>query len=177
MKKSVGFLALVEYEGLLLAVLQVRGPHNVEKGLCEESWPGGCQVTIHGKTEPDESVNRALLREAREEIGVIATDYIRELLENGHAELVYELHKEEKVVLTYAAVLPYEFIQEIRWHPSSGGLRLMAEHEIVCIKDLTKSDIYENIGILCRIDVAMFPDEIEAVKKAFQIFDRATTSL
>ncbi len=170
MKKSVGFLALIEYEGVLSAVLQVRGRHNVEKELREESWPGGCQVTVHGKAEQYESLEQTLVREVNEELGTLAAEHIRWAVDKGHIELVYELHKPEKVILTYAAVLPYEFVQAIRWHPSTGGLRLITEHEVVFIKDLTKYN--KQTGVLNRADIAMFPDEIEAIQKAFQIFGR-----
>lgn len=176
MKKSIGFLALVEYEGMLLAALQVRGQHNVEKELREESLPGGCQVTVHGKAEPDETLEQALFREAIEEVGVAAAGHIRSAVEKEHIELVYEHHELEKIVLTYAAVLPYEFVQAIRWHASTGGLRLVTQREIILIRDLTKPDIYKNIGILCHTETAMFPDEIEAVRNAFKIFGQPTVA-
>lgn len=168
MKKSVGFLAFVEHEGMLLAVLQVRGRHNVEKELRAESWPGGCQVTIHGKAEPDEVLEKALFREAIEEVGVAAAGHIRSAVEKDHMELVYEHHEPEKIVLTYAAVLPYEFVQAIHWHASSGGLQLITEQQIALIEDLPSYG--KTMGVLNRKDVAMFPDEIEAVRKAFEIF-------
>lgn len=168
MKKLVGFLALVEHEGRLLAVLQMRGRYNIEKELREELWPGACQVTVHGKAEPDESLEQTLFREAEEKIGLLATEYIRSAVEKGHTEVVCELHEPEKIVLTYAAVLPYKFIKEIRWHPGTGGLHLITEHEVIFIKDLTK--FQKETGVLNRADIAMFPDEIKALENAFKIF-------
>lgn len=147
----------------LVAVLQRRGEFSHDKmGL--ESYPGACQVTIHGAVEGSESVFEAIYRESSEELGVGIT------VVAFPKEVLSLINDEKKKIVTYGLLQPPELLKGIRLGPSSGGLGLLTESEVDKIVDLRKFD--KQTGVIDRTIVAMFPDEIEAVKKAFELFSR-----
>jgi hypothetical protein len=72
--------------------------------------------------------------------------------------------------------MPYEFLNSIRLHPGSGGLRILSEDETrVFVKDLRTFN--RTTGVICRTDVAMFRDEAEALAKAFDRFRNQAVSI
>lgn len=114
-----------------------------------------------------EAFKTALFREAAEELG---EDAMR-LIYKHSDDLVeaFHLKVEGKEVITFAVKMNYSFIREIRLSPSTGGLELVSRNEV--------SDIAEDLRLFSREDgvqdnatIAMFPDEKEAVLKAFELF-------
>lgn len=175
-KMSVGLIILTDVPSMgRVAILQRRGEFNHEK-MGPESYPGGCRVTAHGKCEVGESFCKAIDREIVEELGLAAAGLIRHedaLLHDDEGKSIYQeiikVEGEEKVVLTYGVVLPSKYLfGGIQLGPSSGGLVLVHEDQVDNIQDLTKFDKKE--GVTDRRVIAMFPDEKEAVKKAFEMF-------
>ena len=164
MKKSVGCVVLTSSreKGFQVA-LQRRG--------VQDSYPGACQVTIDGKVKEgdkgkDGGFYNALLRESREELGHLFTEICRE-----GAELI-ELYREktsEKEMVTFGALIPESWLDQIRLERTSGGI------------DLVSADIFFNGGVVEISSThkqdgypptvrAMFPDEIKAVRKALEVF-------
>lgn len=161
-KRSVGLIVTTEIDGELVAILQVRGTFNPEK-MKPESWPGACQVTVHGGCNTGENESDALMRETDEELGNDATDFIIPCLAN--AKIVFKAEDEKKAVTTTAMrVLNPDFLKAIRLHAGSGGIRLVSKDDLPKIQDLSKFDKTE--GVIDRRVIAMFPDELEALKKA-----------
>ena len=75
-KKRSGGLAIllsnVPGEGELVELLSTRGlvnPEKLPKGEILESFPGGCQIAVHGRVKEEESELDALYREVQEEFG------------------------------------------------------------------------------------------------------------
>lgn len=166
-KRSVGLIVTTteDYEPEQVAVLQIRGLYNVEKGF-PESWPGGCQVTVHGGCNPLEDDFVALYREIEEEFGLEAACILREYMHPLSTTKIFTHEDEKKVVTTFAIRLPdLTFLKAVRLHASSGGIRIVNVEDIPNIQDLTKFDRRE--GVVDRRIIAMFPDELEALKKAF----------
>lgn len=169
----MGLVVLTEVPGnpgpALVAVLQRRGEWNTEK-MAPESYPGACQVTVHGKVEKGESPSSALFREIDQELGAEALEFLRRGAlgpEHDFPELLKE-ETPDKLVITWGMKVPCELLRVIRLGPDSGGLRLLEREEVAFIANLNNFDKKE--GVMDRTDVAMFPDEIEAVKKAFEAF-------
>jgi len=166
-KVSVGLVVLTDISSMggRVAVLQRRGEFNHEK-MGAESYPGACQVTVHGKVEKSESTFTALYREFAEELGKTA---LRVFLPSALKNLS-NIVTEEKEVMTYGTVLPASFLKEVQLNPSSGGLVLLTEDRMDSIQDLHSFDKKE--GVTDRRIIAMFPDEKEAVRKAFRDLPR-----
>jgi hypothetical protein len=154
----------------LVAVLQKRGEFNHET-MGPESWPGVCQLTVHGKVEHVESDKGALGRETQEELGanfvsdarvwdVIAAD----MTEIGRVE------KPGKSIVHYATEVPAAKLASFRLNASSGGLRLVTQSDLRDIQPVPNFNCNKKDGAFARRTIAMFPDEISAVKKAFEIF-------
>ena len=166
-EKSVGIIVLTRIPEMgLVAILRERGWINPKKADYRESWPGGCQVTAHGKLQEDDDFYDALFREITEELGEDASgrirDHANELVE------VFRLQKENKNVVTYAIKLEPSFIEDIRLGPESGAIRLVRPEEANSIIDLFSLD--KSTGVQYRRTIAMFPDEKQAVINAFARF-------
>ncbi len=151
-----------------MAVLQRRGYFNTEK-MGPESYPRCCQVTCHGNVEPGDETFLdpdlvAMIRESREELGSV----IAEELQKGNflAEILTRVNSEEKQVTTFVTLIPADYLKKIRLGPDSGGLTYIGQETARWIMPVTKD--MQILGPTSGI--AMFPDEIEAVKKAFEVF-------
>ena len=178
MERSVELVVLTEVPGMgLVAVVRERGYYSIER-MKPALWPGGCQVTVHGKVEAGESLNDALFREMREELGkefadaVFVVDTLRRDAGKAPEETVREVNRletTEKSVVTFAVKADiYMLATTMRLSVESGALRFVRREEISEIADLRSFDI--TTGVPVRNVIAMFPDEREAVQKAFALF-------
>ncbi len=165
MKRSVGIIVITKLPGgEFAAVLQRRGVFNFEK-MKRESFPGCCQVTAHGGLKDDEDFGPGIIRESTEELGKIFTELY---IQNGALASIGFKRDEEggKEVLTFWLFANFEHIKEIRLSPESGGIDILPQSELGSLVEITKA-MKEN-G--CPPSVrALFPDEIEAIKKAFDL--------
>jgi 8-oxo-dGTP pyrophosphatase MutT (NUDIX family) len=168
-KQSVGLVVLTEIPSMggVVAILQRRGKFNHEK-MGPESWPGGCQVTCHGKVEEvDEGVLDALQREIEEEFG---WDAVQEILPDpNQAILLSDEESESERALTYGVLVPPSgFLREgkVSLNASSGGLDFVTRDKVGQIQELRNFD--KRTGVTDLNTIAMFSDEIEAVRLAFE---------
>ena len=165
-KMSVGLVVVThDLNGNLVAVLQRRGPYNHEKAWVRENYPGGCQVTVHGGVGEDETVDRALFRETVEELG---PTFAHKCLNCGHPLGGLTQVFNDGEVLTFARYVDRGELSHIRWGPSSGGIEFVSAEDIPDISDLGFYD--KNLGVIHLNNIAMFPDEIRAVKIALDCF-------
>jgi len=170
MKRSVGLLVMTAINSHLVALLSKRGVWNYEKSGFE-SWPGACQLTAHGKAEEGEDIEANLEREVNEELGVLAS---RRIFENGWGKIKELNRKEnaEKLVVNFAVWCESpEILEVITPERSSGGIYAVRRYSFeLRVKNI--ADFDKEIGIPndYRATIAMFPDEIEAVRKTFGIF-------
>jgi hypothetical protein len=198
---SFGLLLVISLDGKLMAILQRRGEFNHET-MSPESWPGACQVTVHGKAIVGEELGTAIKRETIEEIGEPATEMLLKYYaldaEPGAAAkwfhtrgtgnrqgvftpasarerkplvLLSEVKTETKRILTFGALAPLRILPIIRLNASTGGIRLLGQEETDRIVNVEQICAKEQ-GVSVRGVVAMFPDEIEAVRKAFTLWNR-----
>ncbi|MES3032297.1 MAG: NUDIX domain-containing protein [Patescibacteria group bacterium] len=168
-KKSVGIQLLAkDAGGKLVAILQVRAKWNAEKS-CPESWPSMCQVTAHGKLEEGEDFLQALFRETQEELGDEIAVLVKKLHQNGKLVELTNLDTPEKQVITYGAIVDENVYKEMitrEKKASFGGFRVIKINDVKKITDLKHID--RNAGVTDAKIIAMFPDEKEAVKIAFE---------
>jgi len=165
-EKSVGLVLITEVPDLgVAAVLRERGFWNFEE-MKFESWPGACQVTVHGKLGPNETFMQAIRCEIEEELG---TRFLNAFWP-GFKSLVEVSHEktEEKEVVTLATKVDFYMLNLIRLDPSAGSIRFLTPCELDCVQDVR--NFSKNQGVPDRTIIAMFPDEAEAVKKAFKHF-------
>lgn len=156
----------------LAAVLQRRGEFN-HKTMGPKSWPGAYQLTVHGKVEPNETVLDALYRETQEELG---ENYIGSLL--AWTETMFSMvqigkvEKPGKLIVHYAVEILPDRLKLIRLNASTGGLRLVTESDLKDLQPAPNFNCNKTEGVFARRTIAMFPDEIPSLKRAFEIFGK-----
>lgn len=186
-KTAAGIWLLTELPGQgLVALAQRRGTFNhevlednnkpVEDITADdyvESRPGGLQPTAWGGLRKNETALGAVAREVKEELGKVLREWLEERLSNQETEipLVYQQDNENKMVVTYAAKIPWQLIPEIQLGPSSGGLERITPKDIDSIENL--NDFDKTRGVVDHRVLAMFPDAKEALIEAFKIFSNS----
>jgi hypothetical protein len=185
MTKSVGLLVMVRIPDQsipvghrVMACLQRRGTFNHEK-MAPENYPGCLQVTCHGKLNAEEDFDFGLLRELEEELGA---KFVETYSRGYHGQILTEIRTADKEVVTFGTLVPIDFIRDlVRLGPDSGGLVYVTEQQIndqTLVFELGKGepgsvqDRVKTMGPQDSRTIAMFPDEIEAVKKGFEIFGK-----
>ena len=165
MAKSVGVVCCSRKPDTneLVAHLQVRGSWNHEKDK-PETWPGGCQVTAHGKLKPDETFEQGRDREVREELGrrfgdALAPHDFIEVMRAGEGD---------DAVVTYATLVDHALMGTVELHRDSPKLREIQLHEVQGIQDLRSFD--KGTGVTDLRTIAMFDDEKWAVRAALERF-------
>ena len=136
-----------------------------------ETRPGGCQVTVHGNLEAGESFVDGLRRELTEELGIrFQRAIFNRSLED--LELLVDDDHPDKEVVTYGMVVGPEVLSLVCFGPSTGGFDFVTCNGVDNIRNLKEFD--SKIGVTDLTIVAMFPDEIIAVRKAFEVFSKYT---
>lgn len=168
-KKSVGIQLLGKNkDGGLVAILQVRAKWNAEKNA-PESWPGMCQMTAHGGLEEGEYFTQALFREIKEELGDEILTVVKKLSNTGNLKELINYESPEKQVITYGAIVEeniWKNMVNIEKKASFGGFKVIRPNDVKKIVDLKHID--RTTGVTDENTIAMFPDEKEAVKMAFE---------
>lgn len=169
-RMAVGVIVIVDVESLgRVAVLQRRGEFNLNHNkVVPQSYPGACQVTAHGGLEQEDShiFLIGLEREFREELGEVAAGYLRSAIYTGKITELIRMETPEKIVVTYGAIFPEAFIYSIRLEGESGGVTFVKEEDVKNILSLKNFD--KKTGVRDRSVNAMFPDEIDALRMAFE---------
>lgn len=154
----------------LLAVLQRRGEFNHET-LGKESWAGACQLTVHGQINPGETGETTLFREVQEELGQVFASAEFPVERNlDDLVVIGGVKKTDKTIVHYAMEILPARLADIRLNASSGGLRLISKSDLPDVQGLPNCYANKTEGVSARRAIAMFPDEIEALKRAFAIF-------
>ncbi|MEI7709627.1 MAG: NUDIX hydrolase [bacterium] len=175
-KKSVGLQLLSKNtNGELVAILQVRAKWNAEKNA-PETFPGACQVTVHGKLEEGEDFIEALLREVAEELGKEIVPHVQKLIDTQNLKELITNQTPEKHVITYGALVGTDILNILinrEVNDSFGGFKIITQKEIAQIVDMKTIDKIE--GVTDQKTIAMFPDEKQAVSRAFELLFLITT--
>lgn len=162
-KKTVG-LILITNTGK--AVLQTRGNFNIEKNKLE-TYIGASQLTVHGSVEGNETEKEALLRETKEEFGKEFANLVQEL----PLEEINRVENKNIAVANFGFRIAEEDLKKIKIDKRTGAsIRLISKDEISKICELKLSERLS--GVENKNDIAMFPDDIQAVRLAFEKFDK-----
>ncbi|MCK5060051.1 MAG: NUDIX domain-containing protein [Candidatus Pacebacteria bacterium] len=156
MIKSAGLIIITQLPSCKgnVAILHRRGILN-EK-LTPQSWPGGYQVTATGKIETGETSDNALERETVEELG-------KEFSLSIPSEMMRVFRSDIRII--YAVWISPENLPQVSLSLASGGLVPITRKMIPQIKNLLMFD--KKKGVQDGNVIAMFPDEKEALKWAF----------
>lgn len=165
MKKTVGLIAITDTKK---AVLQVRGNSNTEKNE-QETYRGAYQLTVHGSINEGESEKEALLRETREELGEKFAEIVEaEFNKDQNFVELNRIEKENISVANFGVIIDEAALKEIELNSSTGGsIKLISKSDVSNIRELKTSDRERGIA---ENEIVMFPDNIEAVKLAFEKF-------
>ena len=165
-RKSVGLIVLTRGSpgGPLIAILRRRGKYKWQKRIKRESYPGACQVTAHGKLKWGETSKETLWRKVKEELGDVFFNIAK--LEDRDPRLLVD--DKERMVKTYGVWVYPQCVERMFFDFSSGGIDYISLDEIDKIQELTKAD--KETGITDFNIIAMFPDEIKALKEAVKAF-------
>ncbi|OHA34860.1 MAG: hypothetical protein A2928_01515 [Candidatus Taylorbacteria bacterium RIFCSPLOWO2_01_FULL_45_15b] len=109
-----------------------------------------------------------LYREIGEELG----QEIRSRVESSYGDkmiLLVERHDDKEDVYTYGLYVESWFLAFIKLNASSGGLRFITQPKLQDVRDIHCVD--KVVGVEVRTINAMFPDEKEAVRLAFEKVD------
>ncbi len=159
-RQGVGLLVVTEIpkRGKVVA-LQTRGLFNHEENR-PQYYAGGCQVTVYGGINPNESILEALFRETKEELGA----EVAKILRPQKLIKVAEFKRKNERGEIYAVKINSSFLEKIRLGPDSGGIRLVTAADLKDSQDLSKF----KSGVPPKI-LAVFPDTLGAVKKALEL--------
>jgi len=169
-KRSVGLLLVADvphWNPRRTAVLQRRGEFNQEKDWLPESWPGICQLTVHGRLKEGEEPLDGLMREMEEELGKDFAAGLKALnSEHNPMILLNSTDSVEGSISNYGIKIHQNLLNMIRLHPSSGGLYLLNQDPLDSIKVLDPQQLDKKVGVINRNLIVMWPEEREAVRLA-----------
>jgi hypothetical protein len=169
-KRTVGLIVLSNTEDKgLVAVLQVRGDFNTEKNN-EETYRGASQITVHGSISEGEKETDTLLRETREELGEGFAEMVEaELNKDENFMELNRIENENISVANFGTIVDESALKEIEVNVDTGGsIRLISKSDVENIRELKPEDREAGVA---EDEIVMFPDDIEAVKLAFEKFN------
>ena len=156
--------------GKWYVALQVRPYWNTEKNK-RESWPGGHQVTAHGKLKDDEDFIQSLVRETEEEIGYEAASVVQRLAASGELIKLVDHDGEKEHAITFGAVIGNPADVEA----VLAGTNRTTKKQVTTLIRLVNEDVeivdlrqFDKEAGVTNDSIAMFPDEKEAVRLAFE---------
>lgn len=168
-KNSVGLQLLTkDVSGEFVAILQIRAMWN-EENNSRETWPGVAQVTVHGGLEKGEDFLQALFREISEELDEKLVQIINKIWKEGKLTELVNFKSPEKQVVTYGAIIntpTWKMLSEKPTSASFAGFKLLKKSELGKIINLNIID--KKVGVTDSNTIAMFDDEKEAVRIAFE---------
>ena len=171
MRQMVGLVILTEIPGMgFVAMLRERGHFNFET-MKPESWPGLCQVSVHGGVEEEEQPGNTLLRELHEELGgEFAFAVAGLIVKDARCFSSVSTHQsEDKLVTYYAIKVDCSVLRLIRLNPESGAIRFISLDQTSSIVDAIEAGFKRETGVADRTIIAMFPDAKAAVASAFAL--------
>ncbi len=160
MEESVGLVIITRDNDSLKVLCQKRSHWSTERNA-PSNFPGCLQVSCHGKLEDGENFYSSLIREMEQELGERFTTFYRN---NVQPHKIVEIKNEKKHVITFAVYIENEQLKMIELGKEVGGLFYLSEKETDQILPIDPS-MKEKGAPEGRN--AMFQDEIDAIKKAF----------
>ncbi|MDO8601771.1 MAG: NUDIX domain-containing protein [bacterium] len=152
----------------LVAVLSKRGTFDYEK-FRPEKYQNLYEATAGGGINSGEHLIEGLLREIEEELGTATAKLIRHYAAKFQNVSYTE---DQKAVYTYAVYIPHFPLKILKPHRSSAGILLVSAKDIVKLKPFPKNN--DRRGPSQDDDTQwMFPDQLEGLKKGFQIFGQS----
>jgi NUDIX domain len=178
MKKTAAGLILFTkdpHKGLV-AVLSRRGEFDYEE-FKPEVYENLYEASAGGAIESGEHLIQGLLREVEEELGGAAAKLIKHYTTQFHT-VAYQEHNYadyQIAMYTYAVYIPHLPLTILKPHRSSVGLRLITAREVPDIQPIIRNNGRKGPAKDDPI-MRMFPDQLEGLKKGFQLFTKSKTA-
>lgn len=166
--KFIGIVFLTKVPSLdeRAAILRIRGDvtgKNIEPWW----WPGSCQLSSKGEMIAEEPAFFSLRRLVGEQFGDLFESEFSRVWTRGLSQKITTQSYGNVEVPIYGATIHTNAIKDIRLGWDSGGLRFLPESGAAGILDLEKN-FNKKEGVRDRTVTAMFAQDIEAVKLAFE---------
>lgn len=170
-KNQVEFFAFtfIPELGGWVVILQQRNNFNSESetGYKKQSYANGHQATFCEKAEPGEEIDITCLRGAKEELGEPARNILMQSEKNG-PQYAGTTELNDKIVSVYTARVPSTILKEIR-SEVAGRVRLITREMVPSIIPMDREK--DKAGVSPNV-IAMFPDALENLQKAFVWLDK-----
>lgn len=180
-RRSIGLLVLLDLpdraRGALLRIRDVRDPKTGDP----QSFPGLAQVTVHGTVEPEEHLQHAILREASEELAEMfraagkeqPTSSMFRCLLRYFPRRLHALTRrdtpQERVVTLGCCLEEDDVMEHLRPLLEADQMRIVREKDLPRIRIVDPLDAVRRATLIRTPQLAMFPDELEALKRAFRM--------
>ena len=146
------------------AILRVRGVHSRDWKV--EPYPGSCQLTLQAKFEEGKDYLTPLEAAAHATFGIEIVITHDALINLNYSK------KELRLVKNYGMFVPFESLRRMRSSIFDWPIRFVTEHHLSKIQSVERYN--PQVGIQDSTVIAMFPDEIKALRIAFKKFHFAT---
>lgn len=162
------------------ALLRVRGRRDPQTGGAQ-SFSGLTQVTIHGVAEAEEDLNDAIRRELGEELKEMLkakgerhdADRIKTTLLRHFPRRLHALSRRdtgvERVITLGCIINQEEALQCIEPLLKTNQLRIVRSTDLPDVRTIDPYDSALRDVHISADDIAMFPDEYQALKRAFDM--------
>lgn len=151
----------------IVSILQKRGKINTdnEYGFKWQSFPGLCEITSYGKAEKNETPEKALEREIKEELGEEA---LKDILNSNPIKIYEKTENDGDNVFVWTVLCDKNILKEIKLDISTGGIEIIREKDLdhISFADFKQ----KGLQIKNTDEIKIFEVPVEILKKAFQTF-------
>lgn len=162
------------------ALLRVRGQRDPQTGGMQ-SFAGLTQVTIHGVAEGEEHIRDTFMREMSEELQEMLrtsdqphdTHNIRTALLRHFPRQLHALARRdtgsERIITLGCLINEKTALGYLQPLLQARQLRIIRQSDLPRIRTINPSDPAQRDVIITPDDIAMFPDEYDALRRAFDM--------
>ncbi len=151
----------------IVAILQRRGKINTDNdyGFKWQSFSGLCEITSYGKAEKNETPEKALKREIKEELGEKA---FKTIFDSKPIKIYEKIEDDGDNILVWATLCDKNILKEIKLDISTGGIEIIREKDLNCIGFTDFKQ--KGLQVKNTDEIKIFEIPVGILRKAFQTF-------